>query len=147
MSQCLFKGKAEADGLVDIDAVDETVVDGDAEAVTEVVALADSDGAADGEGFVQPVNDALLFLPATHRVQPISQEEPLAAPVKLYASITHLQSEQILLPGRDIVLIGQVPEQLLCPTILLKFPAGQEVQVVADSALVRLLPEPLPAER
>ncbi len=55
MSQCLFKGKAEADGLVDIDAVDETVVEGDAEAVTEVVALADSVGAADGEGFVQPV--------------------------------------------------------------------------------------------
>ena len=44
-------------------------------------------------------------------MHPYSQEEPLAAPVILYASITHLQSEQILLPGRDIVLIGQVPEQ------------------------------------
>jgi hypothetical protein len=111
MSQCLFKGKAEADGLVDIDAVDETVVEGDAEAVTEVVALADSVGAADGEGFVQPVDDELLFLPGGQRMHPYSQEEPLAAPVILYASITHLQSEQILLPGRDIVFIGQVPEQ------------------------------------
>ena len=45
-------------------------------------------------------------------MHPYSQEEPLAAPVILYVSITHLQSEQVVLPGGDIVLIGQ-PEQVV----------------------------------
>jgi hypothetical protein len=47
-------------------------------------------------------------------MHPYSQAVPLAAPVSLYASISHLQSEQVVLPGGDIVLIGQseqfVPE-------------------------------------
>ncbi len=60
-------------------------------------------------------------------MHPYSQAVPLAAPVSLYASISHLQSEQVVLPGRDIVLIGQDQHEGI-PEILPNVLAGQEVQ-------------------
>ena len=68
---------------------------------------------ADGDGSVQPVRVGLLFLPAAHRVQPVSQDEPVAAPllITLNVSMMHLQSEQDTLPAEDIVLTGHEREQ------------------------------------
>jgi len=77
-----------------------------------LLALADDVTVADGDGSVHPVRVGLLFLPAAHRVQPVSQDNPLAAPLTtLNVSMMHLQSEQDTLPAEDIVLIGHEREQ------------------------------------
>ena len=79
-----------------------------------------------------PVRDGLLFLPASHRVHPISHDEPLAVPfpTELYVSMMHVQLEHDELPTADIVLRGHWPEQDddCSPKVSPKVLTGQGVQ-------------------